>query len=169
MEDYRFSVDDYLNSIKINDKKAIALNTLAIKSHLDIILNNLLFSYNYEKLSRIFYALTLRKLNYTVSNVNINIIKQEVKIISWLIHNIDYLYTINDKNKNIYIINIYYYLTLIDFDRIEFVEINSNKGRTIIADYMINNINNYLDEITNNFKYFDDKTDIKKALIRNEK
>ena len=116
----------------------------------------LLGDLNFQKLAKIGYKVTFKKLNYQVSKIDILTMKQEIKVASWLINTIDYLYNIDDVNKAIAIIRIYYYLTLIDFARVEFVQINSNDGRTFITEYMLNDINDYFDKISINLNIFSD-------------
>ena len=169
MYDLLNGVNDYKRCIENDDKEANTCNIVAIKHHINTIYNNLLMFHKLEKFTKIGYFITNQKLKYNLTKTDISIIRQELNIIIWLINNIDYLYNYDDKNKAIAIINIYYYLTLIDFDRVEFLEINSNKGRTIIASNPLDNIKDYIDEIISNLAIFDDKDkDLKRELVKNE-
>ena len=163
-------VSDYIKCIENNDKDTNEYNIIAIKHHLTIIYNNLLLFYNLEKMTKLGYFITRQKLRYQVFKTDIFTMKQELKIILWLFNNIDYLYDYDNKNKAISLINIYYYLTLIDFNRVEFLELNINKGRTIINTNPLLTMQQYLDEIIKNLTIFDDKNEeLKKELVKDEK
>lgn len=170
MYDLLDGINDYIKCIENNDKEANTQNIIAMKHHINVIYNNLLIFHKLEKITKIGYFITNQKLKYSLTKTDISIIRQELNIIIWLFNNIDYLYTYDDKNKAIAIVNIYYYLTLIDFDRVEFLEINSNKGRTIIASNPLENVKDYIDEIITNLTIFDDEDkELKRELIKNEK
>ena len=164
MDNCEFKVDDYIDSIKNNDEYSIIYNACAIEHHLNILSKSLLLLYNYEKLARVAYILKPNKLSYNVSNINILLLKKKIKIIIWLLNNINYLYNIEDDEKAISLINIYHYLVLLDFERIDFLDINSNKGRKVLASYMLNTIDNYFDKIIFNIHIYDDSKDLKKVL-----
>ena len=169
MNNYNFNIDDFITSIEDNNKKEIQLNTYAMKVHIDILFKQSLADYIHSYFSMMIHSYSKNRVLYNVHNTNISIIKQELKVAAYLINNINYLYNFDDKDSALALINIYYYLIMTDFDRIDFVELNSNKGRTIISNYLLDEINLYLDKTIENLSIFSNNQKIFTKELKNEK
>ena len=168
MNSYTFNVDDYIQSIENNNEKEIIFNNIAMNYHIHTIFKDLLTNYTFANLSKIAYSYNPKSVLYNVSKINIHIIKQELKIATYLINNINYLDNIDDKDKALALIYVYYYFVLVDFDRIDYVELNSNKGRTIISDYLLDEINEYFDKITENLTILSESSNMRTKELNNE-
>ena len=164
-----FSVDDFICSIENNNNDQIILNTNAMRAHIHTVIEGLLSSYVCSTFLKITHKFDSTKVIYNVSKIDIHVIKQELKTISFLLNNIEYLYDFEDKSKALALIYIYYYLILIDFERIDFVELNSNKGRTIMSNCNIDTINDYFDKLIENLDIYGKSENVLIRDVKNEK
>ena len=164
MSKYQFSVEDYITSVENNNIQEIELNAYAIKAHVHFVLKELLLDYVNSSFSKH----SFNKILQEVYGTNLHVIKQELKIIAYLINNLDYLNNIDDKSRAVALIKIYYYLILTDFDRIDFVELNTNKGRSVISNYLLEEINEYFDQIINYLDIYSKSDKVNIRDVKNE-
>ena len=169
MDNYHFSVDDYIKSIEDDNQSEIELNTYAMHCHIHMIFKQLLIDYANSNFIKTTHSFSSNRVLYEIYKTNMHIIKQELKIASYLIGNINYLYNFDDKESAIALVNIYYYFVLTDFDRIDFIELNSNKGRTIISGYLLDEINEYFDKLIEYLDVYNKSDNIRIRDVKNEK
>ena len=169
MDNYHFSVDDYIKSIEDNNQNEIELNTYAMHCHIQTIFKQLLVDYANSNFIKTTHSFSKNRVLYEIYKTNMHIIKQELKIASYLIGNINYLHNFDDTKSAIALVNIYYYFVLTDFDRIDFIELNSNKGRTIISGYLLDEINEYFDRLVEYLDVYSKSDNIRIRDVKNEK
>lgn len=146
----------------------INIDVTKLTNNLELLLDKLLQEYHKDILQKIITKITNKQVLHSILKTNIYIIKHEFKIVVWLFDNLNYLFNIENKDKAKIIINIYHYLLLIDYNRKEYKENNSIKGRSIITTYNLSNIDDYIEKISELLNEYNDNYTLKRSKKNDE-
>jgi hypothetical protein len=144
------TLDDYFKIIDDIIENNDYINYEIVKKQLPTLINTyykkIINFYNVEKVFKIIYFLSNEML-YELNKRNLIILKAELKLAIFLKNNLEYLDDFDNKEILMNYLKLVNGLFNLDVIRQEYIEQNSNKGRTIFTDYKLEEINNILSNL----------------------